>query len=446
MNLFWKKTFGKLQATDKFEKQEEELMLAYKRYCDIEASEQLKEYTQLFHLIKAADFKEKKKTLQNRKFKDTQEYRDFRKYEKLHNSRDLKHYYQVLQSPALAEFLAFKQSSEYEKLGNPKEVKADALLQKMKAYEKSKDYKNYIRFHGAFVVSEYEKLKEHVSKPEFIEAKSFWENKHRWQGTQECRTEQRYYELQKTPDISFYESTNPKIFGRLFEWELSFSDEFMTLDLDATKWQHGYYHRSKNLKRIYSFANEKQGNTAGKNVFTDNCCLKIRVIPEPYEGIAWHPQKGFINKQFAFTSGTVNAGDVFQQTHGLFKAKIRIMGANNLNHAFWLGTDGKLPHINVFNYNAGSLEVGSYEASLSKVASNKEIIKGIAATDYYIYSLEWTPTELIWRINNVEVFRQTNNVPKQALFPAFSSFISEKSAGGQGHIEVGWVRIYKRKA
>ncbi len=443
MNLFWKKTFGKLTPTEKFEKEEEALMLAYKRYCDIEASEQLKEYTQLFHLIKSADFKEKKKTLQNRKFKDTQEYRDFRKYRKLHHSFKLKQYYHTLETKELAEFLAFKATPEYEKLGNPKEVKADHLLQKMKAYEKSKEYKNYIRFHDSFIVKEYEKLKKLVATEEFIKAKKFWENRNRWQTTPEYKQEQRYYELQKTPDISFYESTDPKSFNKLFEWKLTFNDEFTGLDLDTSKWKHGYFHRSSALKKIYSFSNEKQANTEGKNIYIDGS-LKIRVINEKTESLAWDPQKGFINKSFSYTSGIINSGEAFQQTHGLFKAKIRISGDSSLSHAFWLGTDGKLPHINIFDYDAGSLHVSSFESDGSKILSSKETIKGIVPAEFYIYSLEWTPKELIWRINNVEVHRETNKIPRQALFPAFNSFISDKNPGGEGHIEVDWVRIYTK--
>jgi hypothetical protein len=443
MNLFWKKAFGKLTPTEKFEKEEEVLMLAYKRYCEIEASEQLKEYTQLFHLIKSADFKEKKKTLQNRKFKDTQEYRDFRKYEKLHNSLRLKQYYHTLETSELADFLAFKATPEYEKLGDPKAVKEDVLLQKMKGYEKSSEYKNYVRFHGSFIVSEYEKLKKQVATEEFIKSKTFWENKNRWQTVPEYKQEQRYYELQRTPDIMFYESTDPKSFDKLFEWKLTFSDEFAGLDLDASKWKHGYFHRSSNLKKIYSFANEKQANTDGKNIYIDGS-LKVRVINEAIEAPAWDYEKGFINKSFSYTSGVINTGETFQQTHGLFKAKIRVSGDSSLSHAFWLGADGKLPHINIFNYNGGSLEVSSFESNGSKVFSSKETIKGINPAEFYIYSLEWTPKELIWRINNLEVHRETNKVPRQALFPAFNSFISDKNAGGEGHIEVDWVRAYTK--
>ena len=90
MNLLFKRIFGGLTKTEKFEKQEGQLLADYKRYCDIQTSEQLKEYTALFELVQSAAFKDKKKTLQNRKFKDTEEYRDSRKFEKLNSSWKIK--------------------------------------------------------------------------------------------------------------------------------------------------------------------------------------------------------------------------------------------------------------------------------------------------------------------------------------------------------------------
>lgn len=444
MNLFWKKLFGGLPSTEKLEKEEEALLLAYKRYCDVEASEQLKEYTRLFHLVKAADFKEKKKTLQNRKFKDTEEYRDFRKYEKLHNSANIKLYYQVLNSPQLKEFLAFKQTSEYEKLGNPKLVKADATLQSNKAYEKSKPYKNYIRFHGSFVISEYEKLKELVAKPDFIKSKEFWEDNNRWQKTEEYKIEQRYYELQKTPDISFYEATDPKKFKVLDEWAITFYDDFAGGTLDA-KWKNGYYHRAEALKKLYSFSTEKQANTDGKNVVLSGSFLAINTLPEKKESLAWDAKKGFTKKQFDYTSGIINTGEAFQQKNGLIKAKLRVKGSSEVSHAFWLGSDGKLPQINVFYYDGSTITVDNYAKDGNGVAVSKETIKGISPADFYIYSLEWTPTELIWKINNVEVYRATKAIPQQSLFPVFNSFISEKQKGGSGTLEVDWIKVYTKK-
>ncbi len=444
MNLFWKKVFGGLTPTDKLEKEEEALLLAYKRYCDIETSEQLKEYTALFHVVKAADFKEKKKTLQNRKFKDTEEYRDFRKYQKLHSNSKLNAYYRVLNSAELQEFLEFKQSDDYEKLGIKKEVKENETFKRFKAYEKSAAYKNYIRFHNSFLVTEYEKLKELVTKEEFIKSKEFWEDKNRWQKTEEYRTEQRYYELQKTSDIAFYESTDPKIFKEILTWTLTFSDEFNGNSLDERTWKSGYYHRAATLKRNYSFANEKQAAAAGKNALVDGC-LKINTVHEKTEAPAWDVKRGFITKSFDYTSDMINTGEAFRQQFGLIRAKVAVKGSKDISHAFWLGADGKLPHVNVFHFDGKNIVVNNYAKEGNSVSIAKETVKGINVEDFYIYSLEWSATELIWRVNNVEVFRTTRTVPQESLFPVFQSFIAENQQGGAGTFEVDWIRIYAKK-
>ena len=75
MNLFWKKMFGGMLSTSKFEKIEEAAVNDMKRYDEIGQSLELEEYKKLYHVVKSSEFKEKKKTLQNRKYKDTEEYR-----------------------------------------------------------------------------------------------------------------------------------------------------------------------------------------------------------------------------------------------------------------------------------------------------------------------------------------------------------------------------------
>ena len=67
MNLFWKKIFGGISSTAKLEKEEIELVKAMQRYAEVEKSVELAEYKKLYHVVKSAEFQEKKKTLQNRK-------------------------------------------------------------------------------------------------------------------------------------------------------------------------------------------------------------------------------------------------------------------------------------------------------------------------------------------------------------------------------------------
>ena len=79
MNLFCKKLFGKITPTAKLEKNESELITAMHRYAEVEKSVELAEYKKLFHIVKSAKFQENKKILQNRKYKDTEEYQIHKK-------------------------------------------------------------------------------------------------------------------------------------------------------------------------------------------------------------------------------------------------------------------------------------------------------------------------------------------------------------------------------
>ena len=86
----------------------------------------------------------------------------------------------VLDSEELVEYQNFKESPEYEQLGDKKKVKTSELFKRMKDYEKSKTYKTYVRFHNSFIIKEYEELKAKVSSPEFQKSNKFWENEKRW--------------------------------------------------------------------------------------------------------------------------------------------------------------------------------------------------------------------------------------------------------------------------
>ena len=95
-------------------------------------------------------------------------------------------------------------------------------------------------------------------------------------------------------------------------------------------------------------------------------------------------KKGFIDKEYLFTSDVLQTAETFKQKYGTIRAKIRCSG--NLNHAFWLGADGKLPHVNIFHYNGKHITVGN---------SNNNVVDGIKISglnphQFYIYTLIWT--------------------------------------------------------
>lgn len=437
MNLFWKNLLGGITPTSKVEKDEKELIEAMHRYSEIENSVELVEYKALFHEVKSSSFIENKKTLQNRKYKDTEEYRSFRKHNKLQNSPAIRLYFQVLNSIELEQYLAFKATPEFEELGDKAKVKQSEKLLKFKKFEHSKEFKTYSRFHNSFIIKEFEQLKTKTSTPEFKKSNDFWSNPRRWQTTPEYAKEQRFYELANNKDIIFFLKEKPERFEKHKQLKLTFQEDFDWNTLDKSSWNFGFHYKSAGLIGNHSFANELQANNHGQNVSVEDGILKIHTKHEKVTAPAWHPTKGFIDKVFNYTSDVLQLADKFRQNKGEFKAKIRIKG--NINHAFWLGADHKLPQINIFHFDGKCIRVGN---------SNKNLvdgikIKGLNPRKFYIYTLRWTEKEMVWLINNLEVYRTSSNIPNEAMYMVFNSFITQKQKPTTGLMEVDWVRAYQ---
>lgn len=436
MNLFWKKLFGKITPTAKLEKNESELITAMHRYAEVEKSVELAEYKKLFHIVKSAKFQENKKILQNRKYKDTEEYQIHKKYLKWENSIAVQTYYKTLESEELKQYLAFKATPEFENLGDKKLVTASEKLTKFKHFEHSKAYKTYVRFHDSFIINEYEKLKTKINTPDFQKANEFWGNAKRWHTTPEYVHEQRFYELAKNPDIVFFENEKPERFEKYRKLTLTFNDEFEWNTLDNSHWNFGFHYKSNKIIGNHSFANEKQANHSGQNVSVEEGILKVATKHEKVLAPAWHTTKGFIEKEFEFTSDILQTAEKFRQSSGIFRAKLRCKG--NVQHAFWLGADEKLPNIKIFHYDGKHITLGN---------ANKDLYDGIKITginpsEFFIYTLVWNKKELIWMINDLEVYRTASNIPKEAMYMAFNSFISEQQSGSAGSLEVDWIRVY----
>lgn len=436
MNLFWKNLFGKITPTLELEKREEELVVALNRYDEVAKSKELEEYSKLFHEVKSAAFIEHKKTLQSRKYKDTEECKMLKEYTKLVHSSDLKQYQDVLKSADLKQFLLFEKTPDYEKLGDKKAVAESTTLQKYKEFEKSASYKLYCRFHDSYALKRYEELKAKVETPEFKTQNEFWANAHRWQTTLEFKKEQRFYDLAKNPDIAFYIAEKPERFEAYRKQVKSFEDSFNWNSLSKSVWNYGFQYGNDKAIGNHSFVNEKQANNDGKNVRVNNGILTIHTKKETLNARAWDQKKGFVMKDFDYTSDIIQTAQHFRQKGGVFMAKIRCTG--NVNHAFWLGANSKLPHVNIFHFDGKKIHIGNATKNVIDGAT----ITGINPSQFYIYTFKWTKSELVWMINNIEVYRTKANIPQEEMYMAFNSFIPAKSSGSEGLFEIDWVRVY----
>ena len=444
MNLFWKKMFGSLQSTAKFEEKMNELAREYQRFIAVGSSKEFAEYTELYKIVKSAEFKEKKRTLIQRKYSDTEEYRDVTKLEKLSKNKDVKGYYMVADSKELKDYLAFVDSGNRVQLDDPEKVKNSPELKKFKDFETSKEYKLYIRLHNSYILKEYEELKEKVSKPQFIESNKFWSNAKRWETVEEYQQEKRFNTLAQNPDIQFYIKQKPEKYDVVSKYKMSFHDCFDWNTLNASAWNSGFY-KEKPLFGNYSYINERQANNKGNNVAVVNGYLRISTREEKAQAIAWHPQKGFVQCDYDFTSDVINGKNAICQKGGVFSAKMRFTGNKSVRHAFWLVGEKQTPHINICHAVDGQIEVGIYWNSKFETKYTSTRVKGTNPGDFFIYSLEWNEKELIWYINNMEIFRTSDFVPECDLFPMLNSFVPENAKGGNAELEVDYIKVFTKK-
>ncbi len=437
-NLYWRKLFGRLPSTDKVEKDEMNDIARMKKLEEMAHSPELAEFNKLFHTISSPAFIQKKKGIQLAKYKDTKEYEQLSRFKKLDGMVNIKAYFDILDSEDLRRLLNFKQSSEADDLNDKEKVAITPHLKEMKGFERSKAYKNFLRFHNSYIIKEYLELKDSVETSQFKQSNEYWSNSNRWETTEEYQLEKRYQELLKNPDIALFVKSLPKDSKHMKKWELIFEDFFSWKNINDSKWKVGFQYPGNEMVKIHSVHNELQANTGGNNLDTKAGHLSILTKKENAEALTWHPQKGFISQNFGFTSDVINAGNI-PLKFGKLRVKLRCSGTQQ--NAVWLRGKHKIPHLNLFHFDGSNIQFSNRHST----STDSITIKGINPSEYYIYELKWSEKELIWSINNQAVFRSTREVPQEEMYLTINSFISQYQTGGEGKFDIDWVRIYQEK-
>ena len=438
MNLFFKKLTGQLHSTDRMERRmmAEEERIA--RYRQVEQSKELKEYLELKKIVESKEFRQNKYNLIHTKYKSTPTYETIRRYKELLHDKSLQLYLEMENSQRLKDFLEFRASENYVKLQSKKEVRNSLELRQMAEFEKSKEYKSYLRYRDSKLPAQFKALVAEVATDEYKKRHAFWSNPKRWKTTDEYQQEVRFKRLAAMTDIIFYLQQDRNAIERMEEWKEVFTDEFDWQRLSDSSWKAGFAYDNPKLLRNHSFANEQQANNGGKNVGTIDGKLHLFTKNEKVTAPAWDVKKGFFNKDFDYTSDIIQTADKFRLNHGMIMAKVRVEG--RIHHAIWLGTGKKLPMVSMFHFNGKHITMGNY----GEKGFDGTTVRGINPGAFYIYTLNWTEKELVWYVNNVEVYRTSRNVPKEKLFLAISSFIDEHQRAQEGQINISWIRVFAK--
>ena len=461
-----KRQLKKALSAEQIEKNNKKLIEDYHEFMEFSGSELLKEYSDLEKFVNSQEFISKKKKTESLSFRGSSFWKKEKVYKKLSSYKSLKAYLKLEGSRELDDFNAFKSSAllkEYSDLeaelkspGLDKEdykqnVKKYKELRKhpdIKAYYKflnSKSYKFYESVKDSDLLDQYNELSKYISSQEFKKEKEFLLNKNRFLTTPEYQKAERFNQLKSREDIKKYLSyKGSDAFESLKEWELSFEDDFTSSCLDDTKWINRYHSGNELLGSNYSLEGDKHFFTEGDNIDIQNSCLKIVSREEKIVGKQWNGVLGFREQEFDYTSGIVTTGNKFRQKYGRFEAKVKVSGMP-VRHCFWLMSDFAAPHIDVFKTLSGKELVTSVFSDVDKGFVNR--LKGVDfSKDFFIYSLIWEPGKIEWRINNITVWEQRENIPHEPMFVSLGTCIYDDLKGGSlpSVMEVDWVRCYKK--
>ena len=357
----------KMLNTKQFEQWLQEQAEIAVRYRKIEKSDLLAEYNTLKEVVESAEFQAKKTRLTTTRYADTQEGGTMALYNSLKWNTSV-----ILYN-----------------------------LLKKEAYKEKAE------------VAQYLALAEQIQTPAFQEANAFWKNPKRWLTTPESQQEKRYNELLKHADILFFFQHTAQEIAELEAYKMVWAAEFETQMSGA--WQTGFLYPSKEFKADHSHVGEGQAYVQGRNTQVANRMLTISTKKEKTTAAAWHPTKGMIMHEFAYTSDVWHTAEAVAPKSGVLQAKVRLAG--------------KAKHILC-------LTKANAKKALHLLPADKQVKDAI-------YTLVWNEKEMINYVNNVEVSRSQNPLAGEALHLLMRSYLPE-NVKATGKMDIDWVRVYTK--
>ena len=434
MNLFTARLTGKMLSAEAFEKTIHDMQERVKRYRLIEKSPELAEYLKLKKIVESSDFQEKKKELINRKYQDTDEGRKMTAYERLVTSRSIRRYRKALEDPTFQAFLRFRETEDFAKIKSVKECLRSSEIRTYNMLYHSSYYKNYLKVLNSPELRQLTELEKEVKTEDFQTRHALWADAKRWQHSEEYKVERRYLELANSDDIKFYYTQREE----KIDWAELFRPSFED-DMSSSKnWQAGFGYANPAMRDGHSRTSERQAYNGGKNTFFVDGRMDLETREESKLAIAWDEKKGFIEHVFDYTSDVMNTKEAFAQESGMFMAKVRSQGTG---HHFFGLTTGKLnsPMVALYHYNGKVHQLGLVNGAKTQMAD----LTGMLRSMYYVYTFRWTKNELIWYVNNLEILRLPNRLPKEAMFFLAQSWLPGKEKGGEGKLKIQWARVFR---
>ncbi len=447
---------------------------AIKVYFELNDSPELKQHEVFANSETLKNYIELKNTPakgkeQKIEFKQLSRNPEIKKYFRFEKSKKLKLYHSTVNSHQLSrftelselinskEFIArktfledktkFTKTEAFQKEQKLKQLSADGDVKFYLAYEKSKNYKNYIAVADSADLKRHNELKQLINSEEFLAKKAYLEDLKKWEKTEEFAKQQKFLEMEKYPHlVKYFSYVGTTKFSFFEQWKVIFEDNFNGSKLDTHKWQTKHHRANDILGDNFSQPGDLQAYNAGKNLVFGTKGLSLQVKKENAEGKAWNPAVGFTPQTFNYTSDMINTSSGFWFENGILEAKIKFNPVTDVVSFFQLSGEKPNPQINL-------LEMGNKNrVGVFKVENGKALISGpnidnLKKGYFYLFRIEKNQQQLIWSINDCVIYTMPASGFQFATFLNLSTIVvNEVRSSMPVSFDVEWVKCYAKKS
>ena len=243
--------------------------------------------------------------------------------------------------------------------------------------------------------------------------------------------------------------------GAKFKWELSFEDNFDSLD--RSKW---IFHHDNGVRTIWS--NKELQWYLDDNVSVEGGVLKLTTRKQSVYGK--DPES---EKQFDFTSGMICNSKSFTQAFGKWEMKVKFPFRKGFWPAFFLVPIQRptLPEIDIFEYfgiDRNSIQcalhwgidypnpsMGSDPKPLYNLKTHA--FGGDFENRWMVWACEVMPDRIVWLLDGKKVYESTEGIPTAPLYMIANVAIKDWEANNYEVdrtdnpyvMEIDYVRIYR---
>lgn len=450
----------------------ETLRNVFRDNCEIFAkvgkSEDLKRFRELEEYVTSSVFRSRRKEIEQLSYKNSEYYTAEKNYKALlksdklrafyliRGSQELGGYMKVRESELYREYIKYRvivKSQEFDKKIHAAEYAAykklltDLKLRAALKLEKNRKFRYYSEIKDTKLPEEFERLAAFIKTDEFKQNRTYLLNKKRYLTTDDYKLLCEYETLKKRPDlVKYFALKEDPFFNNMMKWEPVFEDNFNNGRLDNGRWITRYYAGERFLNDTYGVGNDVQLFTADNVSFNENAvCLNFR--KESIIGKYWDQNLGIKERKYDYTSAILSTATSFRQAYGKFEAKIKL-NRSAVNQCFWMKGDTELPHINILKSGLDGVCMGNCFSRHTKPGHSLQNICDLKlASDYYIFTLEWTKEKMVWRINDYVVKEVHENIPDIPMYILFSLGSTENPSDKYvpSKMDIDWIRVYKVK-